>query len=73
MSELSKETIVSEMMETNEKTPVGHALKMLTDFSVETKRGTVNGKAGDYIVKRNNGSVSVLKSSMFFRKYRVLR
>ncbi|WP_462272673.1 hypothetical protein [Methanohalophilus sp.] len=73
MSELSKETIVSEMMETNEKNPVGHALKMLTDFSVETKRGTVNGKAGDYIVKRNNGTVSVLKSSMFFRKYRILR
>ncbi|PQV43355.1 hypothetical protein [Methanohalophilus euhalobius] len=73
MSELSKETIVSEMMETNEKNPVGHALKMLTDFSVETKRGTVSGKAGDYIVKRNNGTVSVLKSSMFFRKYRVLR
>lgn len=51
----------------------GHALQMLTDFSVTTPSGIIQGKAGDYILKDNKGLVSVLKDNSFRRKYRILR
>jgi hypothetical protein len=51
---------------------VGYALQMLTDFSVTTPSETIQGKAGDYILKDNKGFVSVLKDHSFRRNYRIL-
>ncbi|MBP2029585.1 hypothetical protein J2755_000505 [Methanohalophilus levihalophilus] len=54
-------------------THAGHALQMLADFSVATPSGTIQGKAGDYILKDNKGFVSVLKNNSFRRQYRIVR
>lgn len=52
---------------------IGHALQMLSDFSITTPSGTVQGKAGDYILKDNDGYVSVLKSNCFNHRYKIIR
>ncbi len=51
----------------------GHALQMLSDFSITTTSGIIQGKAGDYILKDTKGLVSILKDNSFRRKYRILR
>ncbi len=55
------------------QTPIGHALRMDTDFSVRTPKGTLNGKAGDYIIKHKSGMVSIIKSYVFNKRYDILR
>ncbi|WP_445475760.1 hypothetical protein ACT9XH_03210 [Methanococcoides methylutens] len=55
------------------QTPIGHALRMETDFSVRTPKGTLNGKAGDYVIKHQNGMVSIIKSYVFNKRYDILR
>ncbi|MGM0771366.1 MAG: hypothetical protein ACQESU_07145 [Halobacteriota archaeon] len=57
----------------NFQTPIGHALRMETDFSVKTPVGILKGKAGDYIIKYKTGIVSVIESYVFNKKYRILR
>jgi len=58
--------------ENMQKTPVGHALRMATDFSVKTPKGTLQGKAGDYIIKDRSGMVSVVEGYTFNKIYEIL-
>ncbi|MCD4806496.1 MAG: hypothetical protein K8R13_02800 [Methanococcoides sp.] len=55
-----------------QKTPVGHALRMTADFSVKTPKGTLQGKAGDYIIKDRSGRVSVVEKNTFNKRYEIL-
>ncbi|WP_135607238.1 hypothetical protein [Methanococcoides methylutens] len=55
------------------QTPIGHALRMDTDFSVRTPKGTLKGKAGDYIIKHKSGMVSIIESYVFNKRYDILR
>jgi hypothetical protein len=55
------------------QTPIGHALRMDTDFSVRTPKGTLKGKSGDYIIKHKNGMVSIIESYVFNKRYDILR
>ncbi|WP_440952127.1 hypothetical protein [Methanococcoides sp. FTZ1] len=57
----------------NIQTPIGHALRMETDFSVKTPLGILKGKAGDYIVKHKSGMVSIIESYAFNKRYEILR
>ncbi|WP_135612279.1 hypothetical protein [Methanococcoides sp. AM1] len=70
-----KESLGGDLSTNGQKiqTPVGHALRMDTDFSVRTPKGTLNGKAGDYIIKHESGMVSIIKSYVFNKKYDFLR
>lgn len=56
-----------------QETPIGHALRMSADFSVRTSKGTLQGKAGDYIIKDRTGMVSVVEEYMFNKRYEILR
>jgi len=58
--------------EDTQKTPIGHALRMTADFSVKTPKGTLQGKAGDYIIKDRSGKVSVVEKNTFNKKYEIL-
>ncbi|AKB85008.1 hypothetical protein [Methanococcoides methylutens] len=55
------------------KTPIGHALRMETDFSVRTPVGILKGKAGDYVIKHKSGMISIIGSYVFNKKYEILR
>lgn len=57
----------------NMQAPIGHALRMDADFSVRTPKGTLKGKAGDYIIKHKSGMISIIKSYVFNKRYEILR
>ncbi|WP_048063233.1 hypothetical protein [Methanococcoides burtonii] len=58
--------------ESIQKTPVGHALRMAADFSIKTPNGTLQGKAGDYIIKHQSGMVSIVEKYTFNKRYEIL-
>ncbi|MDA0525757.1 hypothetical protein [Methanococcoides alaskense] len=71
----SKKDLHTNSVSTDEdmqKTPAGHALRMTADFSVKTPKGTLQGKAGDYIIKDRLGMVSVVEKNTFNQKYEIL-
>ncbi len=53
--------------------PIGHALKMNAAFSVQTRKGLLKGRPGDYIIKQKNGEIFIIGENMFKQKYEVLR
>ncbi|NPE30807.1 hypothetical protein HNV12_23205 [Methanococcoides sp. SA1] len=72
---ISKKYLHTNLSSTDEdmqKTPIGHALRMTADFSVKTPKGTLQGKAGDYIIKDRTGRVSVVEKNTFNKKYEIL-
>lgn len=71
-SKKDQHTNSSSTDENMQKTPVGHALRMTADFSVKTPKGTLQGKAGDYIIKDRSGMVSVVEKDTFNKRYAIL-
>ncbi|MEA1984149.1 MAG: hypothetical protein U9N13_00665 [Euryarchaeota archaeon] len=53
--------------------PIGHALKMVADFKLATANGAVIGKAGDYIIKEEDGMISVISELAFKERYKFLQ
>jgi len=57
----------------NSQVPIGHALKMVADFKLATDNGAVIGKAGEYIIKEEDGIVSVMSELDFKERYMFLQ
>ncbi len=55
------------------QTPIGHALKMNAAFSVQTQRGILKGRPGDYIIKQKDGKIFIIEENTFKERYEIVR